>query len=404
MTTKVYVWGTTRTYSDRPTAGDLSVALATSPWWPHVQTTDDLGRVTHIRPPASIATDAQGRWSVELVHAEGVQYLITCDGVTRLLDLGAVDGFGEPIYPEGAQVEWATLPSHFVTPPPPLETLEALVWDAVEDYLTEHPPTGVTDHGELTGLDQDDHPQYLTTARGDARYVQPGALGPTLRGQAGRKYAAIGGTIRNDGAGFQCLDDVGHRPTFIDSITTTSTYIRVNYTSAAANMVTTFIAAPDETFAAAGFSVGTSVNKTYADIFVYKRQTTMADYVYYDGTNWLSTKGILVPAGYNTSTGVLTLTHDAITSTESVNAAATARGGRFMVTVESINTTSLTICFRTASTTAPNYFPAATTPDVNMKAYVVHGGGLTRNVDPTTITTAAYPGSNFWLTGFMETT
>ena len=49
MTTKVYVWGTTRTYSDRPTAGDLSVALATSPWWPHVQTTDDLGRVTHIR-------------------------------------------------------------------------------------------------------------------------------------------------------------------------------------------------------------------------------------------------------------------------------------------------------------------------------------------------------------------
>ena len=160
MTTKVYVWGTTRTYSDRPTAGDLSVALATSPWWPHVQTTDDLGRVTHIRPPASIATDAQGRWSVKLVHAEGVQYLITCDGVTRLLDLGAVDGFGEPIYPEGAQVEWATLPSDFVTPPPPSVTLEALVVGAVEDYLTAHPPTGgggVTDHGALTGLGDDDH-------------------------------------------------------------------------------------------------------------------------------------------------------------------------------------------------------------------------------------------------------
>jgi hypothetical protein len=29
-----------------------------------------------------------------LVHAEGVQYLITCDGVTRLLDLGAVDTSG----------------------------------------------------------------------------------------------------------------------------------------------------------------------------------------------------------------------------------------------------------------------------------------------------------------------
>jgi hypothetical protein len=161
MTTKVYVHGTTRTYSDRPTAAWVSVALAASPSWPHVQTTDDLGRVTHIRPPASIATDAQGRWSVELVHAEGVQYLITCDGVTRLLDLGAVDTSGDdPLYPEGAQVEWAALPSDFVTPPPPLVALDALVGEAVADYLTAHPPTGVTDHGALTGLGDDDHTQY----------------------------------------------------------------------------------------------------------------------------------------------------------------------------------------------------------------------------------------------------
>ncbi len=33
---------------------------------------------------------------------------------------------------------------------------------------------GVSDHGDLTGLGDDDHPQYLTGARGDARY---GALG-----------------------------------------------------------------------------------------------------------------------------------------------------------------------------------------------------------------------------------
>lgn len=29
---------------------------------------------------------------------------------------------------------------------------------------------GVTDHGGLTGLADDDHPQYLNVARGDARY------------------------------------------------------------------------------------------------------------------------------------------------------------------------------------------------------------------------------------------
>jgi hypothetical protein len=32
--------------------------------------------------------------------------------------------------------------------------------------------TGVTDHGALTGLSDDDHPQYFNTARGDARYSQ----------------------------------------------------------------------------------------------------------------------------------------------------------------------------------------------------------------------------------------
>jgi hypothetical protein len=36
---------------------------------------------------------------------------------------------------------------------------------------------GVTDHGDLTGRGDDDHPQYLTQARGDARYLRPGSPG-----------------------------------------------------------------------------------------------------------------------------------------------------------------------------------------------------------------------------------
>lgn len=37
-------------------------------------------------------------------------------------------------------------------------------------WVARTPAAGVTDHGGLTGLGDDDHPQYLTTGRGDTRY------------------------------------------------------------------------------------------------------------------------------------------------------------------------------------------------------------------------------------------
>ena len=37
-------------------------------------------------------------------------------------------------------------------------------------WVAQTPATGVTDHGGLTGLIDDDHPQYLTNGRGDVRY------------------------------------------------------------------------------------------------------------------------------------------------------------------------------------------------------------------------------------------
>jgi hypothetical protein len=38
---------------------------------------------------------------------------------------------------------------------------------------------GVTDHGALTGLADDDHPQYHNDARGDARYAPIASVGMT---------------------------------------------------------------------------------------------------------------------------------------------------------------------------------------------------------------------------------
>lgn len=52
---------------------------------------------------------------------------------------------------------------------------QALVYDGVS-WKNTTLPTGVTDHGALTGLADDDHPHYHTDARGDARYYTKGQL------------------------------------------------------------------------------------------------------------------------------------------------------------------------------------------------------------------------------------
>ena len=63
--------------------------------------------------------------------------------------------------------------------------------DARVGTLEATPPGGVTDHGALTGLADDDHPQYLTQARGDARYYTEAETNGLLAGkQAAGSYAA----------------------------------------------------------------------------------------------------------------------------------------------------------------------------------------------------------------------
>ncbi len=56
---------------------------------------------------------------------------------------------------------------------------------------------GITDHGALTGLTNDDHPQYHNDARGDARYYQQSEVDASQAVQDGRLDAlegAAGGT------------------------------------------------------------------------------------------------------------------------------------------------------------------------------------------------------------------
>lgn len=50
--------------------------------------------------------------------------------------------------------------------------------------LEDTPGSGVTDHGDLTGLSDDDHLQYLNNTRGDIRYYTKSQIDTSLSGKS----------------------------------------------------------------------------------------------------------------------------------------------------------------------------------------------------------------------------
>lgn len=93
-----------------------------------------------------------------------------------------------------------------------------LTWDHVAaTWVLSPPPTGgsgTSDHGELAGLGDDDHPQYLNTARGDARYYLKSQVDTALAGKAAaghtHPYVATGGAVVTGVYGHS-VQDLGSR-------------------------------------------------------------------------------------------------------------------------------------------------------------------------------------------------
>lgn len=56
----------------------------------------------------------------------------------------------------------------------PIVLVNGVLQELPATDLLQSAPTSITDHGSLTGLANDDHPQYLNPARGDVRYALTG--------------------------------------------------------------------------------------------------------------------------------------------------------------------------------------------------------------------------------------
>ena len=150
----------------------LTASIASSPL------ADDEGRYYAVAGGEILSQPVQGTfdaatltWTVAVVPVEGVIYRISAPGFmpdcfvdsTAFLPMPAnadveVDA-DTLIGPPGGDtlVEYVTLTTV-------IASIDSKVATAVDEYFVAHPPAGgggVTDHGALTGLDNDDHLIYL---------------------------------------------------------------------------------------------------------------------------------------------------------------------------------------------------------------------------------------------------
>jgi hypothetical protein len=152
---------------------------------------DEDADVIHVRTIV-VSLDQQGKAATangvpcvdgRVPVVAGVAYAVSAPNILR----------GGPHYIPALTAGQVVDLSDYITPGAPLTPDQATTLTARIVALEETPP-GVTDHGALTGLNDDDHPNYLTEARGDARYV-PQEFGRLLHSSAQPSDADAGAVI-----------------------------------------------------------------------------------------------------------------------------------------------------------------------------------------------------------------
>lgn len=104
----------------------------------------------------------------------------------------------------------------------------------------------------------------LTEDVGAAAFLRA-YVAETGGGEEPTEMFEILGAIRNTGTGWFVIQDSGHEPINIASLSDQGSALRLTY-GPTASKVGTLLITPDETYAQAGYSAGASVGSSYADI------------------------------------------------------------------------------------------------------------------------------------------
>lgn len=99
-------------------------------------------------------------------------------------------------------------------------------------------------------------------------------------------YRTVAGALRKSGGVWGIIDDKGHTPQGIESVTDEGTHLKINY-GFTAKTVGALVVTPDEAYNLQGYSFGSSVGLSSAKIFVAQTPSAPAGgYVRFDGNEW----------------------------------------------------------------------------------------------------------------------
>jgi hypothetical protein len=287
-------------------------------------------------------------------------------------------------------------------------------YDKNKTFLSSTPSSALTNQGYVSAPVNARYARFLcTTANWSTFQVEEGtkstayepfyfefslanALSSVLENQisaeAGKFYKIVACVIRQPaaGGGWNVINDAGHEPLNVASVTNDTFKITVNY-NFTANKVISLVAVPDETFVQSGYSFGASVMTDRADIYISAVNAPVAGYVRYNGTAWevLNARGGLAFTSFDAS-GNLRLDHNSMGGTSPISAM--PLNSPYLLKVINDGTAHTTLQFTDYNGNV------ITTPDTNMQLQL-YRQPMSLAVNPNDLKSDS---GNIWIYGIMK--
>lgn len=212
-------------------------------------------------------------------------------------------------------------------------------------------------------------------------------------GTDGKRYQIIACVLRNTAGTWAILDDTGHTPVGVTSVSADATAITLTYNFTSAK-IGSLVCCPDETYAADGIIFGASVGDTTATIKA-SISKTIGGYIFYNGSAWDFSLAPGVTAVEWIAGNTLKVSHSTIYQPVNYNCSVVGRAGItnpvLSTTTGAISEDYILIDFYDWDGTK------ITTPNTNMKLIFTRtASGL---VNPLLLTQTA---SNIWVYGIFE--